>query len=184
MAMHKAAIAAVLFALTFYFSSTGYTQDGEKPPLSFVRIGGEIVAGSAAGLAGGVLPALMIERMYPPPPNATEILGPSGYAMLVALAGYPLGSATGVYLVGGIGNETGSFFAALAGAFLGELVSLGTADWFSSRVLSLSVLVLGAPVGATIGFNLTRKYGSSANSNSQMNKAAPSMRLNLLRLRF
>ena len=39
-------------------------------------------------------------------------------------------------------------------------------------------------IGATIGFNLTRKYESSANSDNQMNTAAGSIRLDLLRVRF
>ena len=134
-----------------------------------------------------MLPALMIERIYPPPPNATEILGSSGWAMIVAFVTHPICTAAGVYIVGGIGNETGSFAAALAGAFLGEFIGLAIAESFSSvgsGVLPLSIILLGAPVGSTIGFNMTRKYESSANSHSQMHKAAPSIRLNLLRLRF
>ncbi len=192
--MRKIPSAAVLLALVFGFTVTGYARDHEEPPLSVLRIGGEILAGGAGGLAGGVLLPLMIERADPPPPNATEILGSSGCAIIVALAASPVCAATGVYLVGGIGNETGSFLATLAGAYLGGFVGLVVAEslpsvhvrllWLDFGALPVSVLALGAPIGATIGFNLTRKYESSGNSDNSMGSVAAPIYLSLLRVRF
>ncbi len=76
-----------------------------------------------------------------------------GGAIIGALIGYTLGSATGVYLVGNIGDGTGSFLATLGGSILG--------------VLGYGV---GSPIGAAIGFNLTRRYKSPpASGNALIN---------------
>lgn len=65
------------------------------------------------------------------------------------LIAYPIGSAIGVYLVGNIGDETGSFGATLRGSIIGGALGL----------LAFGVGVLpGAPIGATIGFNSSRRY--------------------------
>ena len=60
--------------------------------------------------------------------------------------GWLVGVPVGVYLVGNTGNETGSFLATLGGSF-----------------------ILG-PIGAAIGFNMTRRYKSlPASGNALIN---------------
>lgn len=79
--------------------------------------------------------------------------------------GYLLGSAVGVYSVGDTDTETGSFLAALGGSVVGlaaglaagGLVVKGLNDPQSSVAFVLTG-ILGPPVGATIGFNATRRY--------------------------
>jgi len=72
-----------------------------------------------------------------------------------AIIGLSLGSAVGVSLVGNIGDAKGSFPATLGGSFIGLLVGIatltsGSGDWWP--------LLAGPPIGATIGFNMTRGY--------------------------
>lgn len=120
-------------------------QKPQKPPLSPARVAGEILAGVAGGLAAGAAAAIAAflafvlweEYKY----GETTEWGGLGFTLGVLppvfLITYSLGSAISVYLVGKRGNQTGSFWATLAGSFLG---------------LPL------APFTGTIGFNLTRTY--------------------------
>lgn len=55
--------------------------------------------------------------------------------------GYVIGSAFGVYIVGDTDEETGLFWATFVGSLAGGCL-----------------FVVPAPIGATIGFNATRKY--------------------------
>jgi hypothetical protein len=61
----------------------------------------------------------------------------------VILVGWAIGSSVGVYLVGNVEDETGLFLATLAGSILGT-----------------PFLLVGSPISATIGFNMTRRYKS------------------------
>ncbi len=174
MVMYRVPLAVALLALTFGFAITAYAQAGEKPPLSAMRITGEALAGGVGELA-----VYLIGESVEPQIGQGSVL-----AWLIST---PVACATGVYLVGNMRDETGSFLATLAGGILGWIAGIaGDAFlWESGHRLSATiVLAASSPIGAIIGFNLTRKYESSANSDSQMHKAAPSIRLNLLRLRF
>ena len=102
-----------------------------------------------------------------------------------------LGSAIGVYVAGDSGfddPETGSFPATLAGSILGSAVGFGLitasgliTDEFGKRLFWHS---LCATIGATIGFNMTRRYKPSPALDSQMTPAAPQIYFNLVRVRF
>ena len=67
-----------------------------------------------------------------------------------AIALGSLGCATGVWLVGSAGDQSGSFPAALLGSAAGILVGVLTNNE--------PLIFLLPPIGGTIGFNLTRKY--------------------------
>lgn len=130
----------------------------------FGRIIGEFLAGGTVGIAGAVVPFLMFST------GESEDWGGFFAMFCVVPITYPLGSAIPVYLVGSIGKKTGAFsVAALGGSILGAFIgaSLG---WvvlmvgpgvFGSWGLPVAAL-LAAPVGATVGFNLTRRYSSRA----------------------
>ncbi len=87
-----------------------------------------------------------------------------GYGVPIGLI---FGSAYGVYAVGNIGNQTGSFKATLGGSFLGFLGGVGAAACLAELYDTNQFfpaqgycLLAGPPIGATIGFNLTRRYKS------------------------
>lgn len=133
----------------------------EKPPVSLARIIGEFLAGVAGGFAGlGVVLILWFSFSF----VAFRHLGewaeiPVFICMLlVAAVTHSLGSAIGVHLVGNIGNETGSFAATWGYGFLGGIAGIGILCALGR--LSVVPEFLGAPVGAIIGFNLTRSYKS------------------------
>ncbi len=182
----------------------------EKPPLSKGRIAGEILAGGAVGAVlalGGGLACGAIGREIGHAISDSSGKNESGLCagwfdaeckgffigIIVGVTlGYVLGTATGVYLIGNIGNETGSFSRALLGTIAGGCVP---------------VPFLGSAIGATFMFNTTRRYKSPpAESETalinirdgQMNLAVPvpylrpdsfsskslNQRVDLLRVRF
>ena len=140
----------------------------QKPPLSVGRIAGEILAGEGVGIAV----ALPIRYVF----GTTDAFQSefSGFAELslfifVLLPVYVLVSAVGVYLVGSIGKQTGSFLATLGFGFLGGIVLfinsfLVFTNTFIIVVESIGLwkylvlVLLIPPIIATIGFNRTRRY--------------------------
>lgn len=174
-----------------YFSGIADAENEEredgKPNLNAIRIGGEFLAGGVAGITAALAPVPVMYKIF----RDKEAEGASvGIYLGCTLAiTYPLGNALGVYLVGNIGDESGSFLATLAGSYIGELVgavlfmqvmgSEGDMHW-----LHVIKPFLAAPIGATIAFNLTRKYKSSANSNGGPSRAAPAFRLDLMKMKF
>ncbi|MBI1924985.1 hypothetical protein HYR99_12150 [Candidatus Poribacteria bacterium] len=155
-------------------------QKDEKPPQNGVRIGGEILAGGAGGIilgCGGAFIGYGLEILIVcEPVDDLGLCGLRGF-IIGGSIGYLLGSSIGVYVVGNSGNETGSFWATLAGSILG---------------LPL------APISATIGFNLTRRYKSPPASGTalinfsegQMSLAVPTLSfrpdpyVDLMKVRF
>lgn len=131
------------------------SSNGTKPPLNAGRITGEILVGSAGGLLGGVFGFII----------ASPYENMRFYSFMI---GHSIGSATGVYTIGNLNNETGNFGASLIGsavfeilAFLAYKPHLNTSDeWdFYNNLPKITFLFgFAAPVGATIGFNSTRRY--------------------------
>jgi hypothetical protein len=80
---------------------------------------------------------------------------------------YILGCAIGVYFVGRIGSQTGSFLATLGGSLIALFV-MGLLYFYIKvaedmmlgieKVVLWPLVFLAAPIMATIGFNLTRRY--------------------------
>jgi hypothetical protein len=134
---------------------------GEKPPVSLARIIGEFLAGGAGGLTAlgvvWILWFLLSSVAFRHLGEWAEI--PVFICLLVVVAvTHSLGSAIGVYLVGNIGNETGSFAATWGYGFLGGIAGIGILC--ASGRLSVVPELLGTSIGAIIGFNLTRRYKS------------------------
>jgi hypothetical protein len=152
------------FSELIYFSEDGVIQNKkqnrEKPPLRVGRIGGEILAGAALGLAlgyGGAYLGYLIEG------GEDEGLEGAWGLIIGGSLGASIGCALGVYVVGSIGNETGSIGATFLGSVLG--VGLG---WVALLVGGESILaymsVAIPPICACVGFNMTRRYKSSSSS--------------------
>jgi outer membrane lipoprotein SlyB len=108
-----------------------------------------------------------------------------------------VGSATGVYIVGTRGEQTGSFLATMGGAVAGAVVGMLGAiiidavsdgqnrDFMDRFDDALPIAFIVQAIGATIGFNLTRRYDPPLAGS----KAAPSairdgLSVDLLRFGF
>jgi len=133
-----------------YLSNVTYA---EKPPLNGYRIAGEILAGGVGGTLTGLLGVSIAESSAPYPIK--------GYYLDFLLA-YPIGSAIGVYIVGNIGNETGSFGTTLGGSISGILIwiicAIGASNGDMPSIVPITVFFAAPPIFATIGFNETRRY--------------------------
>ncbi len=140
-------------------------QAPQKPPLSWRRIAGEILAGTATAFAIE-LPVLYVVLVA----NKERFDGCFGSLVGagIIVCGFPFmygpASAVGVYLVGSRGKQTGSFPATLACGVLGGFAILLESRFqlLSSIGIEKAVLwafvLFTAPVLATLGFNLTRRY--------------------------
>ena len=150
-------------------------QSSQKPPINRSRVVVEILAGMALGFVAtlavyGIIVVFFGGRDYSGSVGQLQALGIVGIFISVVPLFYGLGSAVGVYFVSRRGNQTGSFLATLGGGFLGGLVTIGMLPLAitSFSIVELAILVwiflflplvlLGAPIMATIGFNLTRRY--------------------------
>jgi hypothetical protein len=146
-------------------------QTHQKPPLSLARIACEILAGAVAGFAVA-FPLTYVTGIVLAGKGKGEYAGVGFMAMflLVFPPLYGLASAVGVYLVGKIGKQTGSFLLTLVGGLLGGLigylavlpvlflsdVKLEAELWALMKLLLFLLLI--PPSLATLGFNLRRRY--------------------------
>jgi len=129
-------------------------QTDVRSPLSLRNITNEIVSGTVGGLCVGYYLSFAREDI--------------GYFTDI------LGSSSGVQRAGNMGDETGSFWATLGGSISGGILGVGIIfiinryDLMSENVRSKVGIAsfLSFPViGATIGFNLTRRYKLSSAPN-------------------
>jgi len=125
----------------------------EKPPLSQGRITAEIAVGTGAGLvtgfAGGFIAAT----------NSSDDFIDSWDAFFLSfLAGEVIGTATGVYCIGSIGDQAGSFRATLWGSLCGMGVGFLLAYASNGDSASAVPFFVLPAVGATVMFNKTRRY--------------------------
>jgi MFS family permease len=119
---------------------------GEKPPLHFGTVTKGIAAGAFGGiilgLGGACIGQLIDTRFDPLYEHHRSFLQ---YEQILGFwAGYILGSSMGVYELRTKDNIAGSYLATLLGSIGGGLL-----------------FAIPAPIGATIGFNVTRKYKSA-----------------------
>ncbi len=133
------------------------------PPLNAGRIAGELVAGGVGGALGFFGPIYIVMHVF-------KGIGwvPEDVGAILLLACLPVGSSLGVYLVGNLGNETGSLRSTIKGSVLG---------WAGANALAGAILLIneeqpnvarasiakfilfaGPSIGATIGFNMTSRY--------------------------
>ncbi|MBL8996748.1 MAG: hypothetical protein KJZ74_07315 [Gemmatimonadales bacterium] len=144
-------------------------QEQPKPRLDAVRVGGEALGGAYAGIGGFVIGRYV----------GMEIADMVGVEHDVTRrrAGYAAGMVTGafatagaVYLIGSMGDQTGDFNATLLGTGVGYVAAVGIAQMFldpdgrprsgmSTRMkwTAINVVALLPAIGATIGFNSTRR---------------------------
>ncbi len=145
-------------------------QKRQKPPRNLGRIACEILAGAATAAALAYLSLYVVgygAKFSGLGEGCMDGLAVLAIMIYVAPPVYVLGCAVGVYFVGRIGNQTGSFLATLGGVFLGVPVMailflyLDMAEYKALEMVKIilwSLMLLIPPVGATLCFNLTRRY--------------------------
>ncbi len=147
-------------------------QARQKPPRSVGRIAGEILAGTATGLAVALSVAYVIGARYGQEGCFGGLVA-LGYLFFAVPPAYGLGGAVGVSLVGNVGKQTGSFLLTLGCGFSGGLIMLVVlvlANRLSDVLivilfwLLLPLVLLIPPIMATLGFNLTRRYKKPSSS--------------------
>ncbi len=149
------------------------TQARQKPPRNLGRIACEILAGAAAGIAVALPAVYVIGALFGQEGCFGGLDVALGYLFFVVPPVYGLGSAVGVYLVGNIGKQTGSFLLALGGGFLGGLimpVMLPLTNRLSDVLIVIlfwllwPLVLLIPPIMATCGFNSRRRYKEPTSS--------------------
>lgn len=144
-------------------------QQAEKPRLDAARVLGETVVGGYAGIGGFILGRYVAE-------NAAELGGARNETTLRRLGyvggvvGGGLATAGVVYAIGNIGDQTGDFDATYLGTGVGFVAALGIAKMVlgpegrpregmstSAKWATANIIALLPAVGATIGFNSTRR---------------------------
>ena len=110
---------------------------------------------------------------------------------LTAFVSLPFSFAYGVYLIGNIGMEEGSYWSTFDGALWGVGVGIGiiAAVWKSDNNSVLIAVALCSPsIGAIIGFNSSRRLESNMYSfKVEQNKYSilkPDFSMQLFRVNF
>jgi len=133
-------------------------------------VAGEFLLGGFGALAGGVGAASLI-----PDQGGWSEPGVIAAGVCLYLLGSNLGCATGVYLIGNSGGETGSYLSALEGTYAGTLVGgmiafpLLVALGEDNEQWSLVALAAVQSWGATLGFNSSRKKKSEGSLEALLN---------------
>jgi hypothetical protein len=144
-------------------------QPTDRPRLDAARVAGETLVGAYAGIGGYFLGRYVADRV-------THLAGVEneethrkvGMVGGVVVAGFATAGA--VYAIGSMGDTGGDFNMTLAGTGAGFVLSLGVARLLlgpdvrppegmgtGARWATANVLALLPAIGATIGFNSTRR---------------------------
>jgi hypothetical protein len=137
-----------------------------KPSLNQGKIVGEFMAGTVLGMGMGLAAASVGASISYDGSWFSEWPG----AIVGFTLAYPLGCAVGIYLVGNLGSDTGSFVSALGAAYGGLFLGAAGA-WGLSHVsqTAAGVAFLAAPpLLATLVFNNTRRYKNSSISSASL----------------
>jgi len=142
------------------FRQQNTEQKGNKPPLNRRRIVAGILAGLGVIIALGAIGHLLF--------GGVPIV-PVGLLIGIFI-GSVVGSPLVVYAIGNRGNETGSLLLTWGGGIVGIIVmvvlllfvsiSRRFFPFFFSPQFFLLFLLFLPSIGATIGFNKTRRYKS------------------------
>lgn len=136
-----------------------------RPPINGARILGEL----AFGFGVGILAILVAQK-----------IGTEDYDFL---SGYPIGVSLGVHAIGIAGDERGSFLATLLGGIVGIALAIPAISGSNEDLKSILYL-LGPPIGACIGFNLTRSYKSIYNLRAFLSYQKGQLEIGLPQLQF
>ncbi|UCG59750.1 MAG: hypothetical protein JSU70_09570 [Phycisphaerales bacterium] len=152
-------------------TSENRQQKRQKPPRSLARIACEILTGAATAAALAYISLGVVgygAKIAGLGEGCMDGLAVLGMMAMVVPPVYVLGCAIGVYFVGRIGSQTGSFWVTLGGVFLGVPIAalllfyMWAAEEYTTlgieKIIIWPLVFLAPPSGATLGFNLTRRY--------------------------
>jgi uncharacterized membrane protein YjjP (DUF1212 family) len=132
--------------------------------ISGAYLAAEAVGGSVVGLLVALVGGLAAGRLLPRSGNGWDDLI---YAILGAIIGYTIGVSLGVYLIGkwlngrdGHSTKRRACWLALLGSVLGVALVLLAAEPLhlnQNTAVLQTFLVILPPIGATFGFNMSRK---------------------------
>jgi len=141
----------------------------EKPRLEPLRVGSQVVVGGYSGIGGFVIGRFVAERVA----GAARVENEAAMRRLGFVGGViggGLATAGVVYGIGNIGDQTGDFDATYLGTGVGFVAALGIAKMVlgpegrpregmstSARWATANIIALLPAIGATIGFNSTRR---------------------------
>jgi hypothetical protein len=135
----------------------------QRPALDPGRVTGELLGGTAfgsvfalAGLAAGATAGEIHWRTSCDGCAPSDGQSSSNPALIGAALAYPLGTGLGVAWIGNTRDQRGSLAAAIGGSYLGALAGAMVGQAAGDH--SLIGFLAGAPIGATLLFNSTRKY--------------------------
>jgi len=135
-------------------------QKPSIPPLHADRITNELIWGVLSGaVTGAVFLSVFRNDVFKEHPFISNLSFKQDMELYYPMyIGAVLGSTFCVHFIGKTGDETGSFYTSLLGSSIGFLLSLPfeNKDWR---------LIL-PPIGATIGFNITRRYDDTDQESS------------------
>ena len=149
-----------LTTLTGRFKTIGDQQTtpaSGRPPLKPGRVAKEALFGIGAGFIG-----MMVGGFF-----GVAITGggagwfePDTTVGAAAATGYLLALPWGVYLAGSDANQTGSLLGTYLGAAAGAVIAIASPSFVTA--------LLAPALGACIGFNLTRRYRTAAQTGSAL----------------
>lgn len=167
--MTRALGMAALCALALAAAPAG-AQRAEEPRLNAGRVLGETVGGAYAGIGGFIVGRFVAEE-------AAELVGVThektrrGLGWAGGILGGGLATAGAVYAIGNLGDQTGDFDATYLGTGVGFVAAIGMARILlgpdgrppensstAMRWATANVIALLPAIGATIGFNSTRRF--------------------------
>lgn len=141
----------------------------EKPRLEPMRVAGQVVVGGYSGIGGFVIGRFAAERIAGIA-NIENEAAMRRLGFVGGVIGGGLATAGVVYGIGNIGDQTGDFDATYLGTGVGFVAALGIAKMIlgpegrpregmstSSRWATANIIALLPAIGATIGFNSTRR---------------------------
>ncbi len=162
--------APVLSAMALLIGATTLSaQQFDKPRIQPARVVGQVVVGGYSGIAGFVIGRFAAEGI-------SDVVGIENETAMRRIGfvggviGGGLATAGVVYGIGNIGDQTGDFDATYLGTGVGFVAALGIARMIlgpegrpregmstSARWATANIVALLPAIGATIGFNSTRR---------------------------
>jgi uncharacterized membrane protein YeaQ/YmgE (transglycosylase-associated protein family) len=116
----------------------------------------QMLAGALLGLVFGAVSGTLGGRLF----AGAEGFGDVVAAILGAIIGYTIGVSIGVYLIGRWLGIRSAYWRALLGGIIGAVLVMLAAEPLdlneNTRLLQACLIAL-PPIGATLGFNLSRK---------------------------
>lgn len=163
-----AVVAVVAVALGAGATAAG-AQQVERPRLEPARVAGQVVVGGYSGIGGFVIGRYVAEGIA----GAARIENEAAMRRLGFVGGViggGLATAGVVYAIGNMGDQTGDFDATYLGTGVGFVAALGIAKMIlgpegrpregmstSARWATANIIAMLPAIGATIGFNSTRR---------------------------